>query len=46
VAAADLLARPADVAARGCYVVDLRGLPYTRLADLSFATDPVSLRLR
>jgi glucosamine-6-phosphate deaminase len=45
-AAAGLLARPADVAARGCYVIDLRGQPYTRVADLTFARDPLSNRLR
>ncbi|MBP1705771.1 MAG: Glucosamine-6-phosphate deaminase [Chloroflexi bacterium] len=45
-AASGLLARPADVAARGCYVIDLRGRPYTRVADVAFARDPASNRLR
>jgi glucosamine-6-phosphate deaminase len=45
-AAAGLLARPDEVAARGSYLIDLRGRPYTRVADLAFARDPVSHRLR
>jgi glucosamine-6-phosphate deaminase len=45
-AAAGLLARPRDVADRGWYVIDLRGQPYTRVADLAFARDAASNRLR
>ena len=45
-AAAELLERPAEVAAQGWHVIDLRGRPYTRVADLAFARDPVSHRLR
>jgi glucosamine-6-phosphate deaminase len=38
-AAAEVLARQDEVAARGCRVVDHRGEPYPRVADLTFSRD-------
>jgi glucosamine-6-phosphate deaminase len=45
-AAADLLARRAEVEARGYEIVDLRTEPCGRVADLTFARDPHSGHLR
>jgi glucosamine-6-phosphate deaminase len=41
-AAADVLAARGEVVTRGCTVVDRRGEPYPRVADLAFARDPDS----
>jgi len=41
-AAGDVLARKDEVVARGCTVVDMRGKPYGRVADLTFTRDPES----
>jgi len=40
-AAAGVLAERDAVAAKGCRIVDHRGEPYGRVADLAFARDPV-----
>ncbi|MCU0482933.1 MAG: glucosamine-6-phosphate deaminase [Chloroflexi bacterium] len=45
-AAAVLLGRRREFEARGGVLLDLRGQPYTRVASLAFARDPVSRRLR
>jgi len=45
-AAIDVLARRAEVEARGCEIIDMRHLPYPRVADVVFARDPDSGRLR
>lgn len=45
-AAAELLARRTEVEARGYEIIDLRGEPCGRVADLTFARDPQSGRLR
>ncbi len=41
-AAADVLAQREAVLAKGCAIVDHRGEPYTRVADLAFSRDPES----
>ena len=41
-AAADVLAARDEVAAKGCQIVDRRGEPCGRVADLAFARDPDS----
>ncbi|MBM3146523.1 MAG: 6-phosphogluconolactonase [Actinobacteria bacterium] len=41
-AAAEVLARQDEVAAKGCRIVDHRGEPYSRVADLAFCRDAAS----
>ncbi len=45
-AAKQLLGRRAEVEARGGEMIDLRGRPYVRVADLAFTRDPVGHRMR
>ncbi|HCF59926.1 MAG TPA: 6-phosphogluconolactonase [Myxococcales bacterium] len=45
-AAAALLSRRSEVEARGCELIDLRGQPYERVADLAFTRDPSTGRMR